>query len=182
MVAALAPRLVNNRRIRVQADLIGVGAGVKTEYNRLVGDGLIDPRKIELVFWNAGAGVINPFERTIPNDDESPRNKDMFGNFKAQAWWAMRTRVYKTWRAVTLGDTYTPDELISFDSVGLGAMLLPLLDELAQPVHTTSTGLRTIVDKKPPGTRSPNMADCVVACYFPAPDAGGYAILGSYAA
>lgn len=166
--------------MEVQADLIGVGAGVKTEYNRLVEEKLINPRTLKLVFWNAGAAVTNPFDRTIPGDDESPTNKDMFANFKAQAWWALRARFYKTWRAVTMGDQYPADELISLDSEGLGEMLLPLTDELAQPTHVQSTGLRTMIDKKPDGTRSPNMADSVVSAFFPAPDTGGYSILGSY--
>lgn len=171
--------------MKIQADLIGVGSGVKTEYNRLIDDGLIERQMIDLVFWNAGGAVVNPGERSIPGDDESPYNRDMFGNFKAQAWWSLRARFYKTWRvieAMKAGEDlpiYSPDELIALDSASLGEKLMPLCKELAQPVRGTSSGLRTIVDKSPPGTRSPNMADSVVQSYFPVPDTGGQPIVGS---
>jgi hypothetical protein len=128
--------------------------------------------------WNAGAAVVDPWERIIPGDDDSIFNKDFFGNFKAQAWWAMRTRCYKTWRARTLGDVYPADQLISFDSNM--PLLHKLTKELAQATHGTSTNLRMIVNKKPDGTTSPNLADATVQCYFPAPDNGPVAQIGNY--
>ena len=97
---------------------------------------------------------------------------------KAQAWWALRTRFYKTWRAITLGDVYEPDELISLD--GNMPNLLKLMKELAQPTKGESADLRMVVNKTPTGTNSPNLADAVVQAYFPVPDEGGYTVVGEY--
>lgn len=177
------------KRIKVQVDMIGVGAGVKGEYNRLIDEaykldtvnGNTNERDHmpQFISWNAGGKVVNPYDRSIPNDDDSLYNGDFFYNFKAQAWWSFRTRVYKTWRAVVHGDVYSADELISFDSAM--PLLMQLLKELAQPVRKEDTAsLKMLVDKKPPGTKSPNLADAAVMCYFPAPDDGGYAIVGAY--
>lgn len=167
-----------HKGIKVQYDPIGVGSGVKTEYNRLLQDDkTITEAMVKFVPWNAGAPVVNPFDRVIPDDDDSIKNGEMFHNMKAQAWWSVRTRVYKTWRAVTFGEVYPPDELISFDSAN--PLLLSLLKELAQPTRKDGPGLRMVVDKKPDGTKSPNLADSVIQAFFPAPEAMG-AQIGSY--
>lgn len=176
MIASVRERAPKG--IKVQYDSIGVGAGVKTEYNRLIDEKTITRADVDLVPWNAGAAVVNPFERVIPDDDQSLLNRDFFGNMKAQAWWSIRTRFYKTWRAITHGDVYQPDELISLD--GSMPLLQALIKELAQPTRGVSSGLRMIVDKKPEGTRSPNLADAVIQAFFPAPDAGGTPLIGSY--
>lgn len=174
------------RGITCQYDSIGVGAGVKAEYNRLVDDGVITRREVNFIPWNAGAKVLAPFEHVIPDDDQSLINQDFFGNFKAQAWWSLRTRCYKTWRMVTAiknGDpipNYEADELISLDSEGLGELLYLVTAELAQPQKATSSGLRMIVDKKPDGTKSPNLADSIVMAYHPAPEIGASTLVGSY--
>lgn len=164
--------------IKVQYDSIGIGSNVKSEYNRLCDEKIITPELVRYVPWNAGGKVINPYDRIIPDDEESMFNRDFFANFKAQAWWSMRARVYKTWRAVTFGDVYPADDLISFDSSI--ALLMPLLKELAQVVTKPSAALRTMIDKAPSGTKSPNLADSVVMCFMPAEDDAGYAIVGNY--
>jgi len=164
--------------IAVQYDCIGVGAGVKSEFNRLVADKLVAPDLCRLVPWNAGAAVINPYERLIPGDEGSPFNRDFFGNFKAQAWWSVRTRFYKTFKAVTEGAVYQPDELISLD--GKLTLLHQVIKELAQPTSGQGSSLRTIVQKKPDGTKSPNCADAIVMAFYPAPDNTGQAYVGKY--
>lgn len=164
--------------IDLEYDSIGVGVSVKSEYNRLLDEGAITRLELNLKPWNAGAGVVNPFDRIIPDDDQSILNKDFFGNMKAQAWWAFRTRCYKTWRAITHGDVYQADELVSFDSDMPG--LMQLKKELAQPTQARSSGLRMIVEKKPNGTRSPNLADACIMAYFPAPEVGSHAVIGGY--
>lgn len=173
------------RGIQLQYDCIGVGAAVKSEYNRLTQDTKeLRPDDVRLVPWNAGAAVVNPFDRLIPNDRDSILNKDMFGNFKAQAWWNVRTRFYKTWRviqSIKAGgpiEMYDPEELISLDSKMPNR--LTLMKELAQPQKATSSGLRMIIDKTPPGTKSPNMGDSFVMAFCPAPVDVGAAAQGSY--
>lgn len=153
--------------VSMQYDAIGVGAGVKTEYNRLSDDKLIVPNQIILTPWNAGGKVLNPYEHIIPNDTDSLTNDAMFGNLKAQAWWSLRTRFYKTFKAVTEGAIYPADDLISLDSTMV--LLQTLMKELAQAVRASNTQLKTIVDKTPDGMKSPNLADAGVMMYFPVP-------------
>jgi hypothetical protein len=173
-----------HQNIRVMYDAIGVGSGVKTEYNRITIDEKLSAPKF--VAWNAGDSVVKPFERLIPDDPQSLKNKDFFQNLKAQAWWSLYQRFYKTWKCIVAlesGGTipmpnYPPDELISLDSS------IPLLEqlkkELAQAQRTQSSSLKTLVDKTPDGTKSPNLADAVVMAYFPLPDDWSTVIVGSY--
>lgn len=167
------------RGIEIQYDSIGLGSAVKSEYNRLVEAGHVSDEEFILTPWNAGGAVLRPFERVIPGDDNSPLCRDFYGNFKAQAWWAIRSRFYKTWRARTYGDLYDGNELISLCSDI--PCLLQLQKELAQvqSVRSAST-MKMLVAKRPPGTRSPNLADALVMAYAPAPRQGGEVIVGSY--
>lgn len=165
--------------ITCQYDCIGVGAGVKTEYNRLAtDDGVVDARRIPFIPWNAGAAVERPFERIIPDDRESLQNKDFFDNLKAQAWWSIRTRFYKTYKAVTEGVKYNPDELISIDSSM--QLLEQVKKELMQPTVGYSSRLKMLIEKKPNGMRSPNLADSGVMAFFPLSDNTNYSVVGSY--
>ena len=165
--------------IQCMYDCIGVGSAVKSEYNRLTQDEkIVDEHMLPFVPWNAGAGVLMPFERIIPDDEKSLMNKDFYENLKAQAWWSMRTRFYKTYKAVTEGVIYPVDQLISLDSS------MPLLDsickELAQPTHVKSGRLKTMIDKKPKGTKSPNLADSGVQAFFPVPSDSSVVQVGAY--
>lgn len=171
------------RGIAIQYDCIGLGATVKSEWNRLVETGETDAADFRMVAWNAGAAVIRPFERLIPDDDGSIINKAFFHNFKAQAWWALRTRFYKTWRAIKHGDVYQPHELISIDSTIPAGVLGQLKKELAQPTRGTSAGtMRMLVNKTPEGTKSPNLGDATCQCFFPAPENGSEVHVGNYGA
>lgn len=165
--------------ISCQYDCIGVGSGVKTEYNRLtIDEGVISAHEIPFIPWNAGASVLNPFERIIPDDNESLQNKDFFDNLKAQAWWSIRTRFYKTFKAVTEGVKYNPDELISIDS--RITLLEQLKKELIQPTVGYSSRLKMLIEKKPDGMRSPNLADSGVMAFFPVNDGSTVNLIGSY--
>lgn len=171
-------RLMQRSGFKVQYDSIGIGATVKAEYNRLLEEGHVTYSEYDLVPWNAGAKVVEPFARVVPGDDQSSLNRDFFQNMKAQAWWALRTRFYKTWRARTQGAVYLPDELISID--GTIPLLHQLKKELAQPTRGQSAStLKMLINKAPEGTRSPNLADAVVQAFFPAPDYDNSAEIGS---
>ena len=129
------------------------------------------PKGVELIAWNAGAGVLDPDRRVIDGDSESPLNKDFYTNLKAQAWWQLRQRFEKTHRAVTEENgkkLFSQDELISIPSN------LPLLrtlqKELSQPTASKGTRMRLVIDKQPEGPRSPNLADAVVMAYWPVSD------------
>jgi phage terminase large subunit len=168
-----------HKGIRIQYDCIGVGTNVRSEYNRLVLDEkIISAEDCELVPWNAGDSVLNPYERIIPDDDGSILNNDMFQNLKAQAWWSLRTRFYKTFMAVKSGVIYPVDDLISLDSSM--PLLHQLMKELAQPTRGFGASLKTIVNKKPDGMKSPDLADGGVMMFYPIPDNYGKTYVGSY--
>lgn len=149
----------------LQYDAIGVGAGIKAESNRLQEEGLL-PKDLHFIPWNAGAAVIDPFGHVIEDDKQSPLNRDFYGNLKAQAWWSLRRRFEKTFRAVTEpGFTFSYDELISIP--GSLPLLRQLEKELSQATIARSSRMKLIVNKAPEGTRSPNLADAVVMAFFP---------------
>lgn len=142
-------------------DSIGVGAGFKTEINHMT-----IPKKLRVFPWNAGAGVLDPEDNIIPGDNQSPTNQEQYANMKAQAWFRTRARFYKTYRAVKFGAKYPPSELISLDSTM--ANLHQLKNELSQAQHKKSElNGKTIVDKKPKGASSPNLADSLIMCSNP---------------
>lgn len=144
-------------------DCVGVGAGVKAEVNNMQRT-LHNTIKIIFSPWNGGSSVIRPEERVNAGDMESPKNKDFYKNLKAQAWWNLRRRFEKTYQAIVNGKEYKTDELISISSK------LPLLHklemELSQQTYNHQMG-KIIVDKKPEGNKSPNLADSVCMLYFP---------------
>lgn len=156
--------------VALQYDSVGVGAGVKSESNRLASEGHL-PKGISLTPWSAGAGPQNPDAYILRDehgaaDRNSPTNKDFYSNLKAQAWWELRLRFERTYRAVTEGVEYNPDELISLPSD------LPRLrqieKELGQATASRTSGaMKLTVDKSPSGTKSPNLADAIVMAYWP---------------
>lgn len=160
--------------LELQYDSLGVGSGCKSEANRLMADGLM-PRGLILVAWAASGAVLDPHGHTLKlangqPDKQSPKNKDHYGNLKAQAWWAMRMRVWNTYRAITEGIEFDPGDLISFDTESIGTkMLIKLMQELAQAKMDTDSRLRNIVEKQPENTKSPNLADATIMAYWPVP-------------
>lgn len=168
---------LTGKTVELQYDSVGVGAGVKAEANRLAEDVGSDgkpllPKGIKFIPWSAGAGVLDPDERLIPGDKESPINKDFFANLKAQGWWQLRMRFERTHKAIHNGEVYDPDSLISLPSTLAG--LQKLRKELSQATRGKTGALKMLVNKTPEGTRSPNMADAVVMCFWPLPPATRY--------
>ena len=100
---------------------------------------------------------------------QGKKNGDMFANIKAQAWWQLRDRFYKTYRAIKYGDVYPVDEMISLSSD------IPDLDylkaELSRPrVDYDNNGKVRVESKKDMrkrGIPSPNKADALVMCFAP---------------
>lgn len=145
-------------------DSVGVGAGFKTAVNNMKERDAF-PKSIAVFPWSGGAGVKNGEMHLIAGDMQSPLIKDFFKNLKAQAWWDLRTRFYKTHKAITKGEIYDTSELISIPSD------LPnrdrLIMELSQAQRKYGLDGKVQVDKKPDGSSSPNLADATVMCYFP---------------
>lgn len=152
--------------IDVQYDCIGVGAGVKSETNRLIREKKM-PKGVRFIQWNAGMKPLHPERRVVEHDKQSPKNEDFYKNLKAQGWWELRMRAYRTHMAVTQGQKYDADTLFSIDSKM--RLFHTVLKELSQPIADKDPNGKLIVDKTPEGTKSPNIGDSVMMLYFPMP-------------
>lgn len=161
-VVKLSP---TNEPVELFYDSIGVGAGVKSEANRLKSENKL-PKNITFHPWSASAKVLWPDKNIIPGDKESPLNKDYYSNVKAQAWSVVAQRFYKTWQAVTENTSFDPEEIVSLDSKMKN--LHTLVRELSQATASLSSStMKIVVNKTPTGTKSPNMADSAIMSLFP---------------
>jgi hypothetical protein len=153
----------------------GLGAGTKGDA-RKINEGreqrkrgnVIDVRKFQ-----GSAAVVDPdgkipqFDGDEGKDKDERTNKDYFANAKAQAWWHLRMRFLRTYRAVTQGHPVTdPDALISISSRLPSLTKLTL--ELSQPTYTENGAGKLLINKQPDGTKSPNLADSVMIAFSPA--------------
>lgn len=154
-------------------DSIGVGEGVTGEWASMGRRGE-QPKGFAWHPWAGGASVLNPDDRIEPGNRESPLNKDQYHNLKAQAWFGLRKRFENAHKAAR-GKEHDPDNLICIPADLPG--LAQLEEELTQPQHKTSATGKTMVDKQPDDSRSPNMADAVVMAFWPT---GGSAWLDNY--
>ncbi len=151
--------------IRLQYDVVGIGSGIKSEADRLRNEGLLK-EGIHMIAWHSGYPVQNPLGRLVEDDPESPKNKDYFGNLKAQAWWSLRRRFERTFRVLNEPDfTYDPRDLIILNPQH--PLIHKIKKELSQPRRTEDSKLKIIIDKMPEGMKSPNIADSIVMAYFP---------------
>lgn len=135
----------------------GMGVGVRGDAERINED---RSTPISVYAFHASGKVSQP-ER---EDVEGKANQDHYLNAKAQAWWRLRMRFEKTYKAVIEGWTgYSPDELISLDSKMEG--LTELKQEIVQVIYGyTVTGKLTII-KAEKGLPSPNRADSLMMLY-----------------
>jgi phage terminase large subunit len=149
-------------------DTDGLGAGARGDARVInesrEAEGI--PTIVAVPFRGSGA-VFDPEGEAVPGDNGRPSrlNKDFFTNHKAQGWWALRTRFLKTYRAVVMGMDYDPDEIISISSKMKKKD--KLIVELSQPTYSKSGVGKILVDKKPDGTKSPNLADSAMIAYAP---------------
>lgn len=158
-------------KFRYDAD--GLGAGVRGD-SRVINERRTEQKVHELENepWRGSGEVVNkekPIPRARVSDDKDPlerRNEDFFQNAKAQAWWHLRVLFQRTHRAVTGEDKdFDPDNLISL--VPGSKQFTQLLTELSQPTYSKNTAGKIVVNKKPDGTKSPNLADMVMMAYAP---------------
>ena len=125
--------------------------------------------------FNAGGSVVSPESEYMVGK----KNKDMFSNIKAQAWWQMRDRFSKTYKAVREGAEYPADELISLSS------MLPHLEqlkaELSRPMVDYDNNGRAKVESKKDmakrGIPSPNLADSLIMAFAPTEQNSGGVLL-----
>ena len=151
-------------------DNVGNGASVKT-YASMGG------KPAGLEFHGFGAAESpdfpdEPFEDAEKNDLEPRTNKDVFKNKRAQYWWYLRERFFRTWQAVEKQVYHDPTTLISINSQ---IKELPALkSELVkvQRKRTAGSKLIQIVSKdemRAKGIPSPNLADSLMKSFAVSP-------------
>ena len=151
----------------------GLGAGVKGDARQLNDKRKANrQREIEVRKFQGSAAVVDPdgkipqFDGDDSRDKDERTNKDYFANAKAQAWWSLRMRFLRTYRAVVMGHPVAdPDELISIS--GRLPQLAKLTLELSQPTFSENGAGKILINKQPDGAKSPNLADAVMISYSP---------------
>jgi len=160
-------------------DSIGVGSNAGSsfaEYNQIAHDEFHNsngekggPYQIEYSGFNAGSR-----ELVNPNADYSDgiTNADKFSNLKAQVTWMLADRVKNTYMALNHGETFSDDEMISFDSESIGAEILEeFISECSRPLRDTDQNGRDKVEGKKElkkrGIPSPNLLDAAVMAFCP---------------
>lgn len=151
----------------------GLGAGVKGDARQLNDKRKANrQREIEVRKFQGSAAVVDPdgkipqFDGDDTRDKDERTNKDYFANTKAQAWWSLRMRFLRTYRAVVMGHPVAdPDELISISS--RLPQLAKLTLELSQPTFSENGAGKILINKQPDGAKSPNLADSVMIAFSP---------------
>ena len=153
-------------------DADGLGAGARGDA-RVLNQKRINNQVSQVSFnpfWGSGEVVDkegDPFKTVETRGDgiKGRTNEDFFANAKAQAWWALRRRFELTHRAVTEHMPYNKDDIISISSSCRDYRKLMI--ELSQPTYTENNVGKIVIEKKPDGARSPNLADAVMIAFAP---------------
>ena len=153
-------------------DCVGVGAGVRGEFNRTERSLSFRPNAV-----NAGQP---PGDAVWPDGKTS---KERFRNLRAELYWRLRTRFEKTFAHVThlanpndpAGAAYPEEELISIPNHS------ELIGQLSQPLYRyTDTGKIQIESKQGMqrrGVPSPDYADALALAFAQPPGSWAEALL-----
>lgn len=154
---------VNNKVDYFIWDCDGMGVGL----NRQIKEAL-EPKKISPVMYKGSESPRDPLQIYEVIGDKPKSNKDCFLNQRAQGYWLLRDRMYKTYQAVVEGKYHNPDELISFCSDI--KLLQALRAELCRiPTVNNGAGRIQLMSKdnmKKKGISSPNLGDSVMMAMF----------------
>lgn len=142
--------------------------GLGLSLRRQVSDNFIGQDVAQEAF-RGSQSVDTPEQVYEPIDDNAARpirNEDMFKNKRAQYYWQLRDRFYKTYRAVEHGEYHDPDQLISLSS-DIKDMDALRSEVCRIPRKPNGNGLIQILSK--PEMRkldipSPNMSDAMMMC------------------
>lgn len=144
-------------------DCDGLGAGLKRQVATQ-----LDGKRIDIEMFKGSESVDNPNEIYQPNIQiertNQLTNENMFRNKRAQYYWYLRDRFYYTYLAITRGDYFDPETMISISSEI--DIINRFRSEVCRiPKKYNANGLIQIMSKqdmaklKPP-IKSPNLADC----------------------
>lgn len=148
-------------------DSIGVGAQVGAKVNEL---NTIHER-VQHIGFNAGGPMSKP-DAFYANTKR--RNKDMFANIKAQAWWSVADRLRNTYNAVKNGAKFDPSDMLFID--GSMPNLQQIIDELCTPRRDFDNAGKVKVESKKDLAKSnreggafpsPNLADAFIMAFAP---------------
>lgn len=148
-------------------DCDGIGAGLK----RQIMDAF-KGKKIHVEPFKGSEGADSPDSVYQPLDGEVEKpktNKQTFKNKRAQYYWELRDRMFKTWQAVVKGKYFSPDELISISSQIEDIDLLRS-EVCSVPRKYVASGriqLMTKQEMKRMEIDSPNMADALMMLMRP---------------
>ena len=140
-------------------DADGVGLGMAREVERSLGN-----RNIAITAFRGGESPENPDSMF----EGHRKNRDAFFNRRAQAFWDVRERFWKTYQAVD-GEYLDPDELVFLDPEH--EMISQLRSELCRlPLKPHQGGKiqlmpKTEMAKAPLSLPSPNLADAFAYCF-----------------
>lgn len=164
-----ATSYANEKKVDVFTwDADGMGMGLK----RQIMDAF-EGKKIHVEAFQGSSGADNPDEIYNLLDDEpgkSKTNQETFTNLRAQCYWMLRDRMFRTWQAVEKGlKVVSPDELISFSSQikELSGLRAELCRVPRKYVGSGRIQLVSKPDMKKMGIDSPNMADAVMMTMRP---------------
>jgi len=149
-------------------DADGMGMGLK----RQITDAF-KGKKIDIEAFRGSEAADKPdqiYQRTDVGVKDSKTNKETFTNKRAQYYWLLRDRMYRTYLAVVKGEkAVNPDDLISFCSNI--AELSALRAELCRIPRKYNNSGRIQILSKPEMLKldidSPNMGDCVMMLMRP---------------
>jgi len=145
-------------------DCDGMGVGLNRQVARA-----FDGKHTVLSMFKGSEGVDFPEAIYQPSEasgiQEQKTHKEVFKNKRAQYYFSLRDRVYRTYRAVEFGEYADPDQMISFSSEITA--LQALRSELCRmPIKPNSNGLCELYPKPEMKSKfkfkSPNLSDSVM--------------------
>lgn len=159
-------------------DADGLGAGVKGDARKIN-----EQRKFKIEFIaHRGSGEVTEPTKD-PYGDITGRkgrtNEDYFENFKSQCWWSIRQRFHNAFKIKSFinqnscRDYQEIEKALNVkiqDAISIDSQVKDcrnLIIELSQPTFSVTKAGKILINKKPDGSRSPNLADAAVIAFAP---------------
>jgi phage terminase large subunit len=160
-----AAKLATDFVLEIRADMfVWDGDGMGAALRKQVSDALRG-KQCQLYMFKGSHTVLNPHKVYQPIDGERNRantNAQTFSNQRAQWYWSLRDRMFRTYMAIQHGVYSNPDDLISFN--GDMPLIGKLRAELCR-IPRKPAGRIQILSKQEMRKlkiKSPNLADVVM--------------------
>lgn len=159
--------IATDTAIAIDADkFVNDATGIGLSLRRQINDAF-SAKRIEIEEFFGSGAVDDPdgiAENYIEQSTRQVTNKEFFANIRAQRYFKLAQRCYRTYRAVKFGEYTDPADMISFSSECSG--LTQLRTELCRIPRKRGTGngyqIASKQEMKKLGMKSPNLADCVM--------------------